>query len=66
MFKTIALINCPVDNLDTAKAWYGQQFGVGPYLDTPQYVGFKLGELFVGLNPNGKNEGMTGPVIFWL
>ncbi len=66
MFTRVGLINYPVNNLEEARDWYSAQFGIEPYLDSPQYVGYKVGELLIGLNPNGKNEGMTGPVIFWL
>jgi hypothetical protein len=36
--------------------------GVAPYVDAPYYVGFKVGELEVGLDPNGHRKGQTGPI----
>ncbi len=34
-------------------------------MDQPYYVGFKVGGLDVGLDPNGHSQGMTGPVVYW-
>ena len=31
----------------------------------PYYVGFKVGDQEIGLDPNGHNKGMTGPVGYW-
>jgi hypothetical protein len=35
--------------------------GVDPYAEV-YYVGFRVGDQEIGLDPNGHNEGMTGPV----
>jgi predicted enzyme related to lactoylglutathione lyase len=32
---------------------------VEPYADEPYYIGFKVGNQDVGLDPNGHKEGMT-------
>jgi predicted enzyme related to lactoylglutathione lyase len=55
----------PVKNLDHAKALYGTLLGVAPYADEPYYVGFRVGDQEVGLDPNGHNKGMTGPLGYW-
>ncbi len=39
--------------------------GVEPYVDEAYYVGFKVGDQELGLDPNGHNAGMTGPVGYW-
>ena len=36
--------------------------GIEPYVDGAYYVGFKVGDQELGLDPNGHNKGMTGPV----
>src|SRR5262249_25307067 len=57
--KTIII---PVRDLAAAKALYGTVLGVEPYADEPYYVGFRVGDQEIGLDPNGHNHGMTGPV----
>ena len=54
----------PVRDLEAAKAVYGALFGA-PHTDKPYYVGYRVGEQEIGLNPNGHAQGMTGPVVFW-
>jgi len=39
--------------------------GVEPYVDEAYYVGFRVGDLAIGLDPRGHNQGMTGPVGYW-
>jgi predicted enzyme related to lactoylglutathione lyase len=34
-------------------------------MDAPYYVGFNVGGLNVGLDPNGHSQGVTGPVAYW-
>ncbi|MDB5164445.1 MAG: hypothetical protein JWL89_71 [Candidatus Saccharibacteria bacterium] len=54
MAQNIKLIVYPVSDLDAAKTLYGKYLGVEPYADGPYYVGYKLGDLEVGLDPNGQ------------
>ena len=53
MAQDIKLIVYPVKDLEAAKTIYGKFLGVEPYADAPYYVGYKLGNLEVGLVPNG-------------
>ncbi len=39
-----------------------QALGVEPYVDSAYYVGFRVGDQEIGLDPNGHNKGMTGPI----
>jgi predicted enzyme related to lactoylglutathione lyase len=55
----------PVKDLAQAKALYGTLLGVEPYADQPYYVGFRIADEEVGLDPNGHSKGMTGPVNYW-
>jgi predicted enzyme related to lactoylglutathione lyase len=55
----------PVKDLDTAKKLYSILLGVEPYFDQPFYVGFKIGNQEIGLDPNGFDEGITGPIGYW-
>jgi predicted enzyme related to lactoylglutathione lyase len=55
----------PVRDLAKAKAVYRELLGVEPYADEPYYVGFRVGDQELGLDPNGHGKGMTGPVGYW-
>jgi predicted enzyme related to lactoylglutathione lyase len=63
--KSARLVVYPVKDLDAAKAFYTQTLGAEPYVDSPYYVGFKVGDDEVGLDPNGHAGGFTGPVAYW-
>ena len=55
----------PVKDLARARSLYAALLGVDPYADEPYYVGFRVGEVELGLDPNGHGKGMTGPVGYW-
>ena len=59
MNQGIKAVVYPVTNLDQAKATFQTMLGVEPYTDSPYYVGFKVGGLDIGLDPNGHKTGMT-------
>jgi predicted enzyme related to lactoylglutathione lyase len=61
----ISVIIYPVKDLPKAKALYGGLLGVEPYADEAYYVGFRVGDQEVGLDPHGHNQGMTGPVPYF-
>jgi predicted enzyme related to lactoylglutathione lyase len=65
MSHGIKHVNYPVADIDRARALYGQLLGVEPYIDQPYYVGYRIGDQEIGLDPNGHNLGMTGPVGFY-
>jgi len=50
----------PVGDLANAKALFGKLLGAEPYADEAYYVGFRIGEQEIGLDPNGHKQGMTG------
>jgi predicted enzyme related to lactoylglutathione lyase len=52
----------PVKDIAQAKALYSRLLGVEPYMDEPYYVGFRVGDQDIGLDPNGHKQGMTGPL----
>ena len=62
MSHGIKTIIIPVRDLAAEKALYGPVLGVEPYADEPYYVGFRVGDQEIGLDPNGHNHGMTGPI----
>ena len=55
----------PVKDLAQAKTLYGKLLGVVPYADEAYYVGFRVGDQELGLDPNGHSQGMTGPIGYW-
>ncbi len=65
MTPALKTIIYPVADLTAAKATYATLLGAEPVVDEAYYVQFNLAEQEVGLDPNGKNKGMTGPVGFW-
>jgi hypothetical protein len=58
----ISLLLYPVEDVARAKAVYGKLLGVQLYMDEPYYVGFRVGDQEIGLDPSGRHKGMTGPV----
>ena len=62
MTSGISTIIYPVQDLARAKALYGKLLGVAPYTDEAYYVGFRVGDQEVGLDPHGHGQGMAGPV----
>jgi predicted enzyme related to lactoylglutathione lyase len=59
MNQGITTIIYPVKDIAQAKALYTNLLGVEPYVDAPYYVGFKVGDQDIGLDPNGHQHGMT-------
>jgi predicted enzyme related to lactoylglutathione lyase len=53
MANNIPLIVYPVKDLEKAKRFYNAYLGTAPYTDGEYYVGYKVGDLEVGLDPNG-------------
>ncbi|HTY75876.1 MAG TPA: glyoxalase [Candidatus Nanoarchaeia archaeon] len=59
MASNIKLIVYPAKDLEKTKSIFGKFLGVEPYVDSPYYIGYKLGDLEVGLDPNGHS-----PVLY--
>jgi predicted enzyme related to lactoylglutathione lyase len=65
MTSGIRIVIYPVRDLAKARTLYGKLAGVEPYMDEAYYVGFRVGDQDVGLDPHGHSQGMTGPVGYW-
>lgn len=65
MSQGIRLIVYPVTDIARAKTLYATLLGTAPYADEAYYVGFRVGDQEIGLDPNGHDRGMTGPVGYW-
>lgn len=55
----------PVRDLAATKNLFKTLLGVEPASDAPYYVSFEAGGRHIGLVPNGHDQGMTGPVVYW-
>ena len=53
------IIIYPAKDLAKAKAQFKELLGVEPYADAPYYVGFKVGNQDIGLDPHGHQAGAT-------
>ncbi len=65
MSEGIKHFNYPVKDIEAAKELYGKLIGVEPYVDEAYYVGYRIGDQEIGLDPNAHQLGMTGPVGFF-
>ena len=53
----VSLIVYPARELTVARKIFSRFLGVEPYVDGPYYVGYKAGDMEIGLDPNAQNEG---------
>ncbi|HUK84986.1 MAG TPA: VOC family protein [Candidatus Acidoferrum sp.] len=60
MTQNIQVIVYSVKDVEKAKAFYGKFLDAEPYVASPYYVGYKIGNLEVGLDPNSK----VGPIAY--
>ncbi|MFL6101190.1 MAG: VOC family protein [Actinomycetales bacterium] len=66
MSQPISVLVYPVEDLETSTAIFTALLGSEPYASAPYYVGFHVGDLEVGLDPNGHRQGQAGPVAYAL
>jgi predicted enzyme related to lactoylglutathione lyase len=59
MYQGIRTIIYPVTDLARAKAIFSKLLGVEPYVDSPHYVGSRVRDQDIGLDPNSHKAGMT-------
>jgi predicted enzyme related to lactoylglutathione lyase len=55
----------PVRDLAKTKAVFTSLLGSEPIMDQPAYVGWRVADQDIGLDPNGHAHGMTGPTPYW-
>src|SRR5258705_11170654 len=65
MNQGIKTVIYPVKDIAQAKALYSKLLGKEPEMDQPYYVGYKVGDQQIGLDPNGFKTGMTGPIGYY-
>ena len=62
MSRNISLIVYPVKDVARATALFRTFLGAEPYYESAYYVGFRVGDQEIGLDPNGHTKGQTGPI----
>lgn len=55
--KDVSLIVYPAADVAKSKQFFHELTGVEPYVDGAYYVGYKTGDVEIGLDPNGNNYG---------
>jgi predicted enzyme related to lactoylglutathione lyase len=60
MAQNIKLIVYPVKDVEKAKAFFSTFLDVEPYVESPYYIGYRIGDQEVGLDPNSK----IGPIAY--
>jgi predicted enzyme related to lactoylglutathione lyase len=55
----------PVSDAAQARTLFTTLLGVEPYADEPYYVGFKIGDQEIGLDPHGHQKGITGLIAYF-
>lgn len=64
MNRNVRLIVYPVKDITAAKKLFGKFLDTEPYVDGPYYVGYKVGDLEIGLDPNGQSQGVDSPIAY--
>jgi predicted enzyme related to lactoylglutathione lyase len=59
MNQDIKTLIYPIKDLTRTKTLLSKVWGVEPNVHPPYYVGFKVGDQDIGLDPNGHKDGMT-------
>jgi predicted enzyme related to lactoylglutathione lyase len=65
MNEGVKTVIYPVRDLAKAKAVYNELLGAEPTMDESYYVGYRIADQDIGLDPRGHSKGMTGPVAYW-
>lgn len=62
--NTVSIIVYSTSDVAKAKKFFTTLLGVEPYADSPYYVGFKAGDLEIGLDPNAAKKGLSGALAY--
>jgi predicted enzyme related to lactoylglutathione lyase len=60
MARNMTILVYPVGDIEKAKTFYSTFLETEPYVDSPYYVGYRVGEHEVGLDPNSN----VGPIAY--
>ena len=62
--KDVSLIIYTAEDLPAGKRFFRELIGADPYADTPQYVGYKSGDIEIGLVPKA-GKGAPSALAYW-
>lgn len=62
--EAFKLVVYPVKDVAKATAYYTLLLGTEPYYAGPHYVGFRIGDQEVGLDPASGKLGLVGPLCY--
>jgi len=62
--KVVSLIIYPGADQAETKQFFRELIGADPYVDSAQYVGFKSGDMEIGLVPQAYHR-VSGALAFW-
>jgi predicted enzyme related to lactoylglutathione lyase len=62
--KDVSLIIYPVADMVKAKRFFRELIGADPYVEGPPYVGYKSGDMEIGLIPSADKNG-SGGLAYW-
>ncbi len=60
----VSLLIYEAADMSAAKRFFGQLLGGDPYADSPYYVGYKNGDMEIGLIPQGSSA-KPGALAYW-
>jgi hypothetical protein len=60
MDQRISTLILPVEDVARAKALYSALLGTEPFVDAPYYVGYRVGDVEFGLDPDGHDQASLG------
>ncbi|MGD0054773.1 MAG: VOC family protein [Acidimicrobiales bacterium] len=55
----------PVKDVEAAKGLFRALLGIEPSVDTAYYVHFTMPDREIGLLPNGHDQGLVGPIVYY-
>jgi predicted enzyme related to lactoylglutathione lyase len=62
--NSVKLIVYPVSDLAASKTFFTQLLGTEPYADSPYYVGYRTGDVEIGLAPSEAQRGTTTALAY--
>ncbi|HKU80533.1 MAG TPA: VOC family protein [Candidatus Tumulicola sp.] len=62
--NAVSLIIYPASDVEKAKSFFKLLLGVDPYAESPQYTGFRTGEMEVGLVQRTLQNAATGALAY--
>ena len=65
MNNGIRLVVYSVKDMAKGTTFYKDLLGVGPYVESGYYTGFRLAEQEIGLVPAGNNNEPAGPLVYY-